>query len=56
MEQLQENQEKMMGQIDQLKTKMKAMRAQSHRLEGMLTALCKAQDVDYTEEDFSGNQ
>lgn len=56
MEQLQENQEKMIDQIDMIKKKMKAMSLQNHRLEEMLGALCKAQGIDYTEDDFTGDK
>lgn len=56
MEQLQENQEKMIDQIDTLKKKMKALSIQNHRLEEMLGALCKAQGIDYAEDDFAGDK
>ena len=53
MEQLQENQEKMIEQIDMLKKKMKGT---THRLEKMLVSLCKAQRVDYAEDDVAGDK
>ena len=56
MEQLQENQETMIEQIDLLKKKMKGMTVQNHRLEDMLVSLCKAQGVDYAEDDVAGDK
>jgi len=53
MEQLQENQEKMIEQIDMLKKKMKGT---TDRLEKMLVSLCKAQCVDYAEDDVAGDK
>ena len=51
MEQLQENQEKMMSNIDNLRFRFKNLNSQNEKLESMLTAIMKHQNIEWDEED-----
>ena len=51
MEVLQENQEKMLGQMNQVRYRLKQMEANNQKLTSMVTALMKHQGVTYDEED-----
>ena len=51
MELLQENQEKMIQNINLMRRRMKNMESQNQKLGGMLAAMLKAQGVEYMEED-----
>ena len=50
---MQESQEKIVSQMNAMRLKMKSLASQNHRLDEMLTALCKAQGVDISEEDYN---
>ena len=52
MEQLQENQEKMMDHINNLRFRVKTLNQQNETLTNMMTAMMKHMNVEYQEEDF----
>ena len=56
MERMEENQEKMMGNINNLRYRMKELEQQNQKLQGMMLALLKAQGVAYDEEDAQENE
>ncbi|CAD5117061.1 DgyrCDS5882 [Dimorphilus gyrociliatus] len=56
IEVVQENQQKMMKDLTNMKRKMKEFTAQTEKLEMMLGALLKAQNVDYLEEDVCADE
>jgi transient receptor potential cation channel subfamily A protein 1 len=51
MEQLQENQEKTMGQVHNLRQRMKTMAEQNERLQSMMSALLQHHNINLDEED-----
>ena len=51
MEVVQENQEKMIGQMQTMRQRMKAMAQHNERLEAMMKQLLRAQNVEIEEED-----
>lgn len=52
---MQENQQKMIKDITNMKKRMKEFSAQTEKIETMLAALLKANDIDYLEEDVIGS-
>ena len=48
---MQENQEKMMKQVQTMRQRMKNMNQQNDRLESMLKQIMKAQNIEFNEED-----
>ena len=56
MEQLQDNQEKMMTQINNLRGKLKSMGQNQETLQAMVTALLKHHKVEWQDEDFQAEE
>ena len=53
IEKVQESQIKLIQQMDQMRLKMKTLTNQNQRLDQMMTALCRSQGIDISEEDFN---